>query len=153
MYMPCLLNFMLIHKLKIKEQFLYWFSVFLRHDSVFKWVSDCCIAQTMSTCQLYHGEKELHTMSPLCTRLLDQHPLLDFYCAGSLKQQCAGIHVPQLGHILLIQVQQVFVLSLLCCMLSREAAANTNVIVFGLTRSGLKHTIYRTLTITQTMRF
>jgi hypothetical protein len=37
-------------------------------------------------------------------------------------------------------------------MLSREAAANTNFIVFGLTRSGLNPTIYHTLTITQTMR-
>ena len=106
----------------------------------------------MSTCQLNHGEKELHAMSPLCTRLLDQHPLLDLYCAGSLKQQGAGIHVPQLGYILLIQVQQVFVLSPLCCMFSRGAAANTNFIVFGLTRSGLNPTIYHTLTITQTMR-
>ena len=37
----------------------------------------------------------------------------------------------------------VFALPPLCCVLSREAT-NTNFIVFGLTRSGLEPTIYRT---------
>ena len=33
---------------------------------------------------------------------LDQHAVLDFYSASSLKQQSAGIHVAPLGHIILI---------------------------------------------------
>jgi hypothetical protein len=39
--------------------------------------------------------------------------------------------------------QPVFALSSYCCGLSDEAT-NTNVIVFGLTKPGLKQTIYRT---------
>ena len=43
---------------------------------------------------------------------------------------------------MLIPSQQVFALSLLCCVLSGEAT-NINLIVFDLTRSGLEPTIYR----------
>ena len=65
---------------------------------------------------------------------LDQHAELDFYSANSLKQQSEGRHVALLGHIILIQ----------SCVLSGEAT-NTNCIVFGLTRTGLEPTLYRTL--------
>jgi hypothetical protein len=41
------------------------------------------------------------------------------------------------------RADQVFALCPYCCMLSGEAT-NTNFIVFGLTRSGLKPTIYCT---------
>ena len=54
-----------------------------------------------------------------------------------------GRHVAPLGHIILIPSHPVFALSSYCCVLSEEAT-NTNVIVFGLTQSGLKQTIYRT---------
>ena len=75
--------------------------------------------------------------------MLDQHAELDFYSASSLKQQSVGRHVAPLGHIILIPSQPVFALSSYCCGLSDEAT-NTNVIVFGLTKPGLKQTIYRT---------
>ena len=50
---------------------------------------------------------------------------------------------PPLGHIIQIPSQPVFALSAYCCVLSGEAT-NTNVIVFGCTRSGIEPTIYRT---------
>ena len=43
--------------------------------------------------------------------VLDQHADLDLYSASSLKQQSAGWHVAPLGHIILIQNQQVSALS------------------------------------------
>ena len=43
--------------------------------------------------------------------LLDQHTELDVYSASSLKQQSAGRHVAQLGHIILIPSQPIFALS------------------------------------------
>jgi hypothetical protein len=43
--------------------------------------------------------------------VLDQHAELDFYSAGSLKQQSADRHVAPLGHIILIPSQPVFALS------------------------------------------
>ena len=49
---------------------------------------------------------------------------------------------PPLRHIILIPSQPVFALSPYC-VLSGEAT-NTNFIVFGLSRSGLEPTIYRT---------
>ena len=83
--------------------------------------------------------------------VLDQHAELDFYSAGSLKQQPADRHVAPLGHIILIPSQPVFALSPQCCVLSGEAT-NANFIVFGFTRPGLEPTIYpfeaSTLTIT-----
>jgi hypothetical protein len=54
-----------------------------------------------------------------------------------------GRHVAPLGHIILILSQPVFALTPYCCVLSGEAA-NTNFIVFGLTRTRLEPTIYRT---------
>jgi len=54
---------------------------------------------------------------------------------------CSNSSCRPLGHIFLISSQPVFALSPL---ISGEAT-NTNSIVFGLTRSGLEHTIYRTL--------
>jgi hypothetical protein len=74
--------------------------------------------------------------------VLDQHAELDFYSASALKQQSADRHVAPLGHIIPILRKLVFPLSPYCCMLSREAT-HTNIIVFGLTRSGLELTIYR----------
>ena len=63
--------------------------------------------------------------------------------ASSLKQQSGDRHVVLLRHIILFPSQPVFVLSPECCVLNGEAT-NTNLIVFGLTRSGLEPTIYRT---------
>jgi hypothetical protein len=40
--------------------------------------------------------------------VLDQHIVLDFYSASSLKQQSAGKHVAPLGYIVLIPGQPVF---------------------------------------------
>jgi len=44
---------------------------------------------------------------------LDQHALLDFYSASSLKQQSTGRHVASLVHIILIASHQSFSLLLL----------------------------------------
>jgi len=71
--------------------------------------------------------------------VLDQNALLDFYSDSSLKQQLVGRDVIPLGHIL-IPSQPFFDLIPWCCMLNKEAA-NTNYIIFGLTRLGLEPTI------------
>jgi hypothetical protein len=44
--------------------------------------------------------------------VLDQHALLDFYSARSLKKQYVDKHVTPLGHIIPIPSQPVFALSL-----------------------------------------
>ena len=78
--------------------------------------------------------------------VLSQHAEFDLYSASSLKQQSAGRHIAPLGHIILILNQSV---------LGGEAA-NSNFIVFGLTRPGLGPTMYSLeasmLTITPPMR-
>jgi hypothetical protein len=53
--------------------------------------------------------------------VLDQHAGLDFYNSSSLKQQSADKHVAPLWHVILIPSQQVFALTLECCVLSEEA--------------------------------
>ena len=58
-----------------------------------------------------------------------------------LSQACR--YTTLFRHIIMILSQPVFALFPQHCMLSREAA-NTNLIVFGLTRPGLEPTIYRT---------
>ena len=75
--------------------------------------------------------------------VLDQQAWLDFYSISSLKQQSVDGHLVPLGHIIIIPSQPVFALSRLCRMLSGETT-NTNFTVFGLTRSELEPTIYRT---------
>ena len=67
---------------------------------------------------------------------------MKFYSGGSLKEQYAGIIVAPLGHIILISSRQVFDLSPWCCVLSGEAT-DTNVILCGLTPSGLDPTVYQ----------
>ena len=66
---------------------------------------------------------------------------MGLYSASSLNHQPVGRHVAPLGHISLIPSQPVFVLSLLCGVLSGEAT-HTNFIVVGFTRSKLEPTIY-----------
>ena len=66
-----------------------------------------------------------------------------FYNVDSVKQQSAGRHVASFWHIILISIHLVYAFTLLCSVLSEEIA-NTNFIFFGLTRPGLKHTIYHT---------
>jgi len=66
-----------------------------------------------------------------------------FFNSNSLlKQQSAGRHVAPLGHIILIQSQSFFVLTPKWYQLCGEAA-NTGVVIFGLTRPWLKSTIYQ----------
>jgi len=50
--------------------------------------------------------------------VLDQHALLDFYSASSLKQLSVVRHVPTFGHIILIHTNQP-VLAPECCMLKK----------------------------------
>jgi len=69
---------------------------------------------------------------------------MDFYSARPLKQQSTDRCIAPLGHIILIPSQSVFALSPSCCVVSGEVK-NTNFIVLGFTRSGLKPTIYHTL--------
>ena len=75
----------------------------------------------------------------LCS--IDQHAELDLYSASSLKQQSVVDMSLYSGHILTPN-QPVFTLTPLCCAFSGEAT-DASFIVFGLTRPGLEHTIYR----------
>ena len=75
--------------------------------------------------------------------VLNQQMYLDFYTTSSLKQQFMGRNVPPFGHNILIPSQPVIALTPKCCLFSREAA-NTKIIVFGLTWPGLEPTIYHT---------
>ena len=69
---------------------------------------------------------------------------MDFYSASSLKQQSVGRqHVAPFGNIILIPSQPVFAFTPELCVRSGEVA-NTNFIVYGLTRPGLGPTIHRT---------
>jgi hypothetical protein len=81
--------------------------------------------------QLYHDDD--------VRSVLDQYALLNLYKASSLKQQSADRHVIPLGHIILIQSQPVFALSLYCYIVSWEAT-HTNFIV----NVWLELTIYHT---------
>jgi len=54
-----------------------------------------------------------------------------------------GRHVIVLGDVILIPSQPAFALTPYCCMLCREAA-NTNFLVFGLTRLVLEHAHHHT---------
>jgi hypothetical protein len=84
--------------------------------------------------QLYHGKQIIFQCNDDEVRfVLDQHAWLEFYSAGSLKQQFADRHVTPIGHIILIPSQPVFALSPYCYF-----------IVFGLTRTGIEPTIYCT---------
>ena len=92
--------------------------------------------------QLYHGKnKVISTIwwDDNVIFALDQHALLDFSSASSLKQQSMGTHVtPRWQIILNSEPTSLFSY---CCLLSREAA-NTNFIIFGLTGWGVEPMIY-----------
>ena len=59
----------------------------------------------------------------------DQHGWVEFYITNSLKQYPRCSRVTPLGRIILLPSQEVFALTQLCCVLSREAK-NTSFIVF-----------------------
>ena len=90
--------------------------------------------------QLYHCEEMMMRSALYWTNTLSW---IFFYSVSSLKQQSTYRHVSPLAHIILIPRQPDFALSPQCCVLSGEAK-NTKFIVFGLTRSWLEPTIYRT---------
>ena len=111
--------------------------------NIFLWMSQWLLFNVNSAIiQLYRGENKLifneMMMRSRLTRLV-----WFFYSASSLKLQSADRHVAPLGHIILILSQPAFALSPWCCVPSGEVT-NTYFIVFGLTRSRLEPTIYRT---------
>jgi hypothetical protein len=53
--------------------------------------------------------------------VLDQHAELHFYGTSSLKKQSVGRHVAQLGHIILIPSQPVFLnLLIAACLVEKQ---------------------------------
>ena len=94
--------------------------------------------------QLLYGKNKFHFNEMMMIDVhfvLDQHDLLEFYSANSLKDQSVGRHVAPLGQIILVASQTVFTFTLQCCMLTREAA-NNYFIVFGMTWQWLEPMIY-----------
>ena len=110
------------------------------------WLGDCCWTPTNSSFFYIMAGGNYFLIRwlwcPLCTRPARLVGFF-FYSARSLKQQSADKHVATLGHIILILSHPAFALSSLYCVLSGETTY-ANCIVFGLTRSGIEPTIYRT---------
>ena len=76
--------------------------------------------------------------------VLDQHTEVDFLLVLAHWNNSPRIYMsPYSDTLSWFRRQPLFALSSYCCMISGEAT-NTNNIVFGLTRSGLEHTIYST---------
>ena len=75
-------------------------------------MSDCCLTpiQQLSVIS-WRKQVNVQRDDDEVRFVLDQYAELDFYSASSLKQQSAGRHVAPLGHIILIPIQPVFVLS------------------------------------------
>jgi hypothetical protein len=97
------------------------------------WVRDCCILRpAISWREQVNFQSDDDEVHFSCILIMPAH-----------WNKSAGRHVVPLGHIILIPSQLEFARTHLCCVLSGEAT-NINFIVFGLTRSGLEPTIYRT---------
>ena len=107
------------------------------------WVSEWLLFNaTSAIVQQYHGENKLLSMRWWWGRfILDQHAELDFYGASSLKQQSTDWHVALFGHINLIPSQPAFAFTPFLLLSGEET--NTN-FIFGLTRTVLELTIFRT---------
>ena len=75
--------------------------------------SGCCLTpiQQFSSHIIWREQVNFQCDKDEVRFVLEQHAEMDFYSAGSLKQQSAGRHVAPLGHIILIPSQPVFVLS------------------------------------------
>ena len=70
---------------------------------VSEWVSDCCLMPTQQFSAISWQEQvNFQWGDDEVFFVLDQHALLDFYSASSLKQHSAGKYVIPLGHIILI---------------------------------------------------
>ena len=92
--------------------------------------------------QFYYGENKLIFNDMMMRSALYKTNTLSWkFSVSSLKQQSANRHVTTIGHISMIPIR--FFLFLLNAVF-RGKATKTNFIVFGLTQSGLKSTIYRT---------
>jgi hypothetical protein len=77
---------------------------------------------------------------------VNQHALLYFYSASSLKQQSSCRHNVSLRHIIPIPSQPVFALLLLsfvCLSEKQQKNANTVIIFFGMIQPGLEPPIYK----------
>ena len=75
--------------------------------------------------------------------VLDQHAYFDFYVTSSLKQQPTGRNIVTIWHIILILNLPIVALTTYYRGSSGEAA-NTNFIVFGLTRTRREPTRFHT---------
>jgi hypothetical protein len=106
-----------------------WLCPFCTRPTRLVWLSKCCLTL---------NEHFFSYIMASYIRWIDDVPFvltrpthfIGFYSASSLKQQFSDRHVASLGHITLIPRQPVFTLSPYCIVL-REEATNTNVIVFG----------------------
>ena len=90
-------------------------AVYNEHLLPILFVCDCCLTPTQQFIlsiswqewvNFQWDDDEVHFVP-------DQHSLLDFYSASSLKQQSADRHVTPLGHIILILSQPFFALTVL----------------------------------------
>ena len=97
-------------------------------------MSDCCLTPIQQLFSYIIGRTSKWHDEEV-RFVLDQHAELDFYSASTLIQQSTARHVAPLGHIILIPNA--------ACLADKQQIPFF-LIVFGLIRSGLEHTIYRT---------
>jgi hypothetical protein len=120
--------FRTINKLSLLKYQLKWSSDFWRENWNFnillnansqmpsdKWVSEWLLLTLNKPFLSYIMEKTSYIKwdDDYVCFVLDKHAYLDFYSAGSLKQQSMGRHVAPRGHIILIHSQPVCSLSLM----------------------------------------
>jgi hypothetical protein len=105
-------------------------------------VSDCCLTPTQQFFS-YIMERTSFNGMMMTSALYYYNTSSWIFIVLELTQQSADRHVTTLGNIFLIPRQPVFSLSPQCWVLSGEATI-TNLIVCGLSRSWLEHTVNRT---------
>ena len=105
-------------------------------------VSDCCLTPTQQFFS-YIMERTSFNGMMMTSALYYYNTSSWIFIVLELTQQSAGRHVATLGNIFLIPRQLVFPLSPQYWVLSEESTI-TNLIVCGLSRSWLEHTVNRT---------
>ena len=93
--------------------------------------------------QLYHGNNKFQWNDNDVCFVLDQHTWLDFYSAGSPKQQSAGRHVSPLWSKSWFSAKQSLLLFLnVACLAEKQHCYIYQFYSLWLNRPGLEFTIY-----------
>jgi len=107
-------------------------------------MSDCCFNAKWALFQPYYGKNKIHPneMMIMMTTLYLTNMLSWTFLELDHWHNSLWVYMSNSDTLSCFQANQFLLLLLKCCMLSGEAA-NTNIIVFGLTSQGLESMIYR----------